>query len=173
MCALGPAKNVTAAHMMVLIYLFFWLCHVFVCIKRQLLLLRRPCTQANLDAWTAFARAGGQQCRTRGSPGSKVDFVGIEQAMLRQCRRCQLSAPFPAQRQVDSSIIEALKATSRLPLTRRWLSHRMRSTTLREARSRSEGWQRSGAAVVVVGLLQRRPRAKVRGNRVNVTARIN
>ena len=44
---------------------------------------------------------------------------------------------------------------------------------IREARSRSEGWQRSGAAVVVVGVLQRRPRAKVRGNRVNVTARIN
>ena len=43
----------------------------------------------------------------------------------------------------------------------------------RESRSRSKGWQRSGAAVVVVGVLQRRPRAKVRGKRVNVTARIN
>ena len=161
---MGTAKNVTAAPMMTLIYLFFWLCHVFVCTKRQLPLLRRPCTQANLDAWTAFARAGRQQCRTRCCPGSKVNFVGIEQAMLRQCCRCQLSGPFPAQRRVDSSRIVVALPCLRVDVVLDGTGQLARSLVKVRVLV---------AAVVVVGVLQRRPRAKVRGKRVNVTARIN
>ena len=61
--------------------------------------LRRPCTQANLDARAALAGEGRQQCRTRRSNGGEVDLVGVEEAVLRQRRRRQLGALLPAQLQ--------------------------------------------------------------------------
>ena len=42
--------------------------------------LRRPCTQANLDARAALAGEGRQQRR-------EVDLVGVVEAVLRQRRR--------------------------------------------------------------------------------------